>query len=191
MDLDEGVTMIHALSDQYYVRSLRESDLQGAYPSWFEDQEVCRFNSHGKFFRNTDYFRHYIATVNNDDRVVWAICHQLDGHIGNISLQTISIINRNAEFAIIIGDRRHIGKGVSKLAGFKIVQHGFYKLNLERIYCGMADTNKAMKALAIALGMAEEGRRRKHFFLDGEWIDLVEYGLLREDSSIEKPTYKN
>ena len=183
--------MIHALNDHYYVRSLRESDLEGAYPSWFEDQKICRFNSHGKFFRNTDYFLQFIAALNQDDRIVWAICHQADGHIGNISLQSISIINRNAEFAIIIGDKRHIGKGVSKLAGRQLVQHGFYKLNLERIYCGTADTNNAMKALALSLGMVEEGRRRKHFFLDGEWVDLVEYGALRENSSIEKPTYND
>ncbi|MCC8991207.1 MAG: GNAT family N-acetyltransferase, partial [Streptococcus sp.] len=188
MERNGGIAMIDTLNEQYYVRSLRESDLQGAYPSWFEDQEVCRFNSHGKFFKNADYFRQYVASLNQEDRIVWAICHITGGHIGNISLQAISLINRNAEFAIIIGDKQHIGKGISKLAGLKIVQHGFYKINLERIYCGTADTNNAMKALALSLGMVEEGRRRKHLFLDGEWVDLVEYGLLRENSCIEKPT---
>lgn len=180
--------MIYMLNDKYYVRTLRESDLEGSYPTWFEDQEICRFNSHGKFFKNIDYFRQYIA-LDKEDRVVWAICHQTDGHIGNISLQNISVINRNAEFAIIIGNKHHLGKGLGKLAGLRLIQHGFFKLNLKRVYCGTADSNKAMKSLAVSLGMIEEGRRLKHLFLDGEWVDLIEYGLLREDNKIKKPIY--
>jgi [ribosomal protein S5]-alanine N-acetyltransferase len=173
--------MIYSLNDEYYVRSLREKDLEGQYPTWFEDQEICNLNSHGKFFKNIDYFRQYIASLNVENKVVWAICHQSDGHIGNVSLQSISMINRNAEFAIILGDKRHWGKGVSKLAGFKLIQHAFYKLNLQRIYCGTADLNIAMQALAMSLGMVEEGRRRKHMFINGKWVDMLEYGLLRED----------
>ncbi|APB34505.1 GCN5-ike N-acetyltransferase [Gloeomargarita lithophora Alchichica-D10] len=181
--------MIYTLNDQYYVRPLRLSDLEGDYPFWFEDQEVCQFNSHGKFFKTIDYFRQYIETINLENKVVWAICHQADGHIGNIALQNISIINRNAEFAIMIGNKKHWGKGIGKMSGLKLIQHGLYKLNLERIYCGTADTNIGMKSLAISLGMVEEGRRRKHLFFNGKWVDLVEYGLLREDVDFEKGLY--
>ena len=98
--------MIYRLSDEYFVRGLRESDVDGPYPSWFEDQEVCRFNSHGKVVRSEEYFRQYVRSLNSGDAVVWAICHQEHGHIGNISLQSISALNRNAEFAVILGDRR-------------------------------------------------------------------------------------
>ncbi|CAD5926507.1 GCN5-ike N-acetyltransferase [Planktothrix agardhii] len=189
MGADGVIAMIYTLNDQYYVRPLRLSDLEGDYPLWFEDQEVCQFNSHGKFFKTIDYFRQYIETINLENKVVWAICHQADGHIGNISLQEISMINRNAEFAIIIGNKKHWGQGIGKLAGLKLIQHGLYKLNLERIYCSTADTNQAMKALAISLGMIQEGCRRKHLFIDGEWVDLVEYGLLREDAKGEKIVY--
>ena len=176
--------MIYILNEEYFVRALNEGDLEGPYPTWFEDQEVCQFNSHGKFFKNKEWFRQYIVSLNQDDKVVWAVCHQKDGHIGNVSLQSLSFINRNAEFAIIIGDKRHFGKGVGKLAGIQLLKHGFLKLNLERIYCGVADTNTAMKTLAKSLGMVEEGRRRKHLYFDGNWVDVVEYGLLRQESKI-------
>jgi RimJ/RimL family protein N-acetyltransferase len=181
--------MIYALNDHYYVRTLKQSDLDGDYPSWFEDQEVCRFNSHGKFFKTLDYFRQYLARIDLEDRIIWAVCHQSDGHIGNVALQNISIINRNAEFSIVIGNKRHWGKGVGKISGLKLIQHGLYKLNLVRIYCGTADTNIGMKSLALSLGMVEEGRRQKHLFLNGEWVDLVEYGLLREDVNLDKNFY--
>lgn len=173
--------MIYELPDGYYVRGLRESDLTGAYPYWFEDQDVCKYNSHGKFVKNADWFRSFYNQLNSEDQLIWAVCHKQDGHIGNISLQSISFINRNAEFAILIGDRNHWRKLVGLHAGLALLQHGFSKLNLERVYCGTAATNIGMQKLARRLGMVEEGRRRKHIFLDGEWIDMLEYGVLRNE----------
>jgi [ribosomal protein S5]-alanine N-acetyltransferase len=173
--------MIYQLEDEYYVRSFCETDLDGPYRGWFEDQEVCRFNSHGKLFRNEQYYRAFWDSLNRDDQLVWAICHCNDGHIGNISLQEISAINRNAEFAILIADKRHWGRGVGKLAGLQLLHHGFDKLNLERVYCGTAQTNTGMRRLALALGMREEGCRRAHLWLDGAWMDMIEYGILRNE----------
>ncbi|MDO9140132.1 MAG: GNAT family N-acetyltransferase [Methylobacter sp.] len=173
--------MIYQLSKDYFVRHLAEADLDGVYPSWFEDQDVTRYSSHGKLFKTKAYFNSYVEALNREDRVVWAICHVNDGHIGNISLQAISWIDRTAEFAILLGDKRHWAKGVGLLAGKKILGHGFNKLNLERIYCGTAATNDAMKKLAQTMGMVLEGTQRQHFFLEGSRVDLLEYGILRAE----------
>lgn len=175
--------MIYRLNDEYFVRGLCEADLAGPYPTWFEDQEVSRFNSHGKWVRTEDYFREYVRSLNGSDKVVWAICHERAGHVGNVTLQAISPIDRAAEFAVIIGEREHRSKGLGKLAGRKLLEHGFAKLNLHRVYCGTAATNDGMKRLALALGMKQEGVRRAHMFLDGQWVDLVEYGILRDEFS--------
>jgi [ribosomal protein S5]-alanine N-acetyltransferase len=173
--------MIYTLDAGYYVRPLQESDLNGPYPTWFSDQDICRYNSHGKFFKNNAYFIDYLEGLNNEKQVVWAICHEMDGHIGNICLQDISFINRNAEIAFLLGDKRHWGKRVSFMAGQKLLEHGFNKLNIERIYCGTASTNKGMMKLALSLGMQQEGCRRSHLYLDGSWVDLIEYGILRHE----------
>ncbi|MGE4340101.1 MAG: GNAT family N-acetyltransferase, partial [Pigmentiphaga sp.] len=171
--------MIYVLPDDYCVRPLRENDLVGPYPAWFEDQEVCANNSHGKFPKTAAWFRRFYEATDNESHVVWAIEHRDDGHVGNVSLQGLSFINRNAEFAILIGDRRHWGKSVGVNAGRALLRHGFLKLNLERVYCGTAASNPGMQNLALRLGMIEEGRRRKHLFLNGEWVDMLEYGVLR------------
>lgn len=173
--------MIYELNSDYYVRPLAQMDLDGDYPFWFEEQDICRFNSHGKFFKTREYFQAYFQELNKEDKVVWAICNKEDGHIGNISLQEISFINRTAEFAIILGNKKHWGKGVGLLAGNKLILHGFDKLNLKRIYCATAATNEGMIRLAQGLGMLHEGTRRQHFFLDGCRVDMLEYGLLRSE----------
>ena len=180
--------MIYQLGDEYFVRPLQQSDIAGPYPSWFEDQEVCRYNSNGKFFKTSAYFQNHLEGLNGEDQLVWAVCHRNDGHIGNISLQGISFINRNADFAVLIGDRRHWGKGVAYAAGKRLLLHGFCKLNLERIYCATAAPNLAMRKLAKKLGMAEEGCRRAHFYLNGEWVDMIEYGILRSECDLTDST---
>jgi len=67
------------------------------------------------------------------------------------------------------------------LADRTILQHGFNKLNLERIFCATAATNEGMKKLASAMGMTLEGTRRRHLFLEGSRVDMLEYGILREE----------
>lgn len=81
----------------------------------------------------------------------------------------------------MLGNRNHWGKGVGKLAGKQLLYHGFHKLNLERIYCGIASTNVGMRKLAVVLGMREEGCRRAHLWLDGGFVDMIEYGILRAE----------
>lgn len=173
--------MIYDLDDGYFVRALQMEDADGPYPSWFEDQEVCKYNRHGKYPKNRKYFFDYIASLNREDSVVWAICHSRDGHIGNVALESISVLNRSAEFAIIIGARDHWGKGAARRAGHALVSHGFDKLNLHRIGCGTAAGNMGMRQLALSLGMQQEGIRRQALFLDGSWEDVIEFGVLRDE----------
>jgi ribosomal-protein-alanine N-acetyltransferase len=177
--------MIYQLNDSYFVRALMERDLDGPYTTWFEDQDVCKYNSHGKLFKNREYFRGYLQNLNQSDKIVWAICH-IDGqHIGNISLQKISYIDRTAEFAILLGDKCHWGKGIGFLAGKKLMEHGFQKLNMEKIYCGTAATNIGMRKLASALGMTLEGVQRSHLFLEGERVDVALYGVLLHEYKLK------
>lgn len=171
--------MIYRIGGAYYVRPLRSADLDGPYLSWFEDQDVCRYNSHGKYPRTREYFEAFYDSLDGSGNIVWAICHDVDGHIGNISLQDISGINQRAEFSILLGDQRHWQRGVGRMAGGCLIEHGFNKLNLVRIYCGTAATNLGMRRLASALGFVEEGRRTSHLYLEGQWVDVLEYGLLR------------
>jgi RimJ/RimL family protein N-acetyltransferase len=41
--------------------------------------------------------------------------------------------------------------------------------------------NGTSRGLLESLGFVEEGRRRKFMFVDGEYRDMVHYGLLRAE----------
>ena len=62
-----------------------------------------------------------------------------------------------------------------------ICDHGFFTMNLNRISCGTFDNNLSMKKIAHYLGMAEEGCRRKAAYKNGKFIDIIEYGVLRDE----------
>jgi RimJ/RimL family protein N-acetyltransferase len=42
-----------------------------------------------------------------------------------------------------------------------------------------------MQRLAKKLGMLEEGCRRSYFYLDGRWVDMIEYGILQNEFNPE------
>jgi len=169
------------IGEKIYLRGLNEKDLEGNYINWLNDPEVCKYNSHHVFPYYMENGENYIkSTYNSKNSLVLAIViRETNIHIGNISLQKIDYISRNAEFAILIGEKNFWGKGYSKEASTLIITHGFLSLNLHRIYCGTSSDNIAMQKLAIYLGMFEEGRRKEAIYKNGKYSDIIEYGLLR------------
>ncbi len=171
------------IGDSIYLRGLLLSDVEGDYVDWLNDSDVCQHNSHHVFPYSKEAAKDYIHSVNASKRhLVLAVClNESDRHIGNISLQNIDSIVHKAEFAIMMGDKNEWGKGYAKEAAYLLCNHGFKALNLNRIECGTTNTNVAMQKLASYLGMAEEGCRRQSHYKNGEYLDLMEYGVLRSE----------
>ncbi len=166
-----------------YLRALAYDDLDGNYINWLNDKEVCKHNSHHIFPYTKEKGESYIKSISNNPRqlVLAVVSKEDDVHIGNISLQNINLLYRNAEFAILMGEKNYWGKGYGKEAGRLIINHGFNALNLRRIYCGTFEGNIGMDKLAMALKFKREGERRKAAYKNGKFINILEYGLLREE----------
>lgn len=171
------------VGEKVYLRTITEDDLNANYREWFNDEEVCRYNSHHRFPNYDENMRNYYENViKSRGNLILAICDKVtDKHIGNIALENIDALNQSAEFAIILGNKKYWGKSVGKEASLLILKHGFEQLNLNRIYCGTSSTNTPMQRLAVALGMKEEGRRREAMYKTGAFADIVEYSILRKD----------
>ncbi len=169
--------------EKVLLRPLEVGDIEGDYVSWLNDPIVCEHNSHHVFPYTPAMAREYILQVRADkSNVVLAIVSKDSSkHIGNISLQHIDPISRNAEYAILLGDQNYWGKGIATEASRLILKHGFDALNLHRIYCGTSSANIAMQKLATKLGMKQEGVRLEAHFKNGTYHDIIEYGLLRKD----------
>ena len=85
------------------------------------------------------------------------------------------------EIALVIGDRSVWERGVGTEVCRLMMDYAFGRLSLRRIQCATYETNAAMQKLAVTLGMREEGRRRQAAFKNGAYIDVIKFGVLRED----------
>jgi len=163
-----------------YLRPLKLKDADGNYPSWLNDPIVCKYNSHGDTLYTEEMARDYIKMVNKSDVYsVFAICDtKTDRHIGNISLQNISIKNKSAELAILIGEKDFMGSGVGKESGSLLIEYAFNTLHLDCIYCGTSEYNIAMQKLALSLGMIQEGISKDAMYKDEKYIDVFKYEIV-------------
>ncbi|MSR70980.1 N-acetyltransferase [Candidatus Kaiserbacteria bacterium] len=162
------------------LRSLTIEDVKEGYVNWFNDDEVCRFNSHHVFPYTEARARQYVESIQTGNQnLVLAIIDKVSGtHVGNVSLQIIDWASRNAEFAIVIGEREFWGKGIGKEATTLLIAHAFNTMNLHRIYCYTAVNNPAMQKLAESAGFVKEGVLKEAQFKDGVYYDVIAYGLL-------------
>ncbi|WP_440006622.1 GNAT family N-acetyltransferase [Halomicrococcus sp. SG-WS-1] len=62
-----------------------------------------------------------------------------------------------------------------------VVEYVFREYDTPAVGAGAYDCNDASRGLLESLGFTEEGRRRKFMFVDGEYRDMVQYGLLRRE----------
>jgi len=176
--------MVHPflIGESVYLRGIEERDLTGELFQWFNDAETCRYNGHGTFPNTERRMRERFeeAEAGRDIVVFAIIARATETHVGNVSLQGIDWIARSAEIAFLIG-REHGGKGYGYDAGRLVLTYAFDRLHLTRVHCGTSAENIPMQKLAEKLGMVREGVRRNALYKWGKYVDIIEYGLLRDE----------
>lgn len=165
-------------------------NIKSNYYTWFFDQEVTKYNSHGLFPQTEKEFEEFFNSLNRNNLILSIIDTDKKIHVGNVSLQSINWINLSAEFAVIIGRPDYWGYGITTAAGRVILKHGFEKLGLNRIWTGTAATNEGMKKVAEKLGMIKEGTFRDGMFLENSFVDVYSYGILRNEWNEQNREYR-
>lgn len=144
---------------------LRPPDIQadirdGSWHQWFNDPNTTRYLEHGVFpIGRTEEAQFVESEIKNPSSLILAVValktHQ---HIGVISLKSIDLINRNAEIAIVMSQRRVPGAALEAMA--LLTKHGFDKLNLIKIYAGQHEGLWKWVNTLELIGYKLEGYRR-------------------------------
>lgn len=171
------------VTERLYLRPLEFDGDDAKYYKWLNDEEVCKNNSHHVFPYTRDEAINYIANLagSKENLVLAAILKTGDIHIGNLGLLRIDFKNQNAELALLFGEREYWFQGYGNEAAVALLKHGFEELNLHRIYSNTFAENIAMRKLAGSLAMRQEGVRREAYFKSGKFVDVIEFGVLREE----------
>ena len=153
------------------------------YYKWFGNQEITKYTSHGTFPETDKEIKEYFEYCeNNETQLTFMIIDKKNNqHIGIISLQNINWINRNAEIAVMIGEKEYWGNGYCTEACEVILKHAFMRLNLHKVYLGTAESNIGMQKVAEKLDMFEDVIRTEHLFIDGKYEACYEYCILQND----------
>jgi RimJ/RimL family protein N-acetyltransferase len=130
------------------------------------------------------------AWIEDDDADRFVVCldeedappgHPDDGDVERIGAVFVADADwKRPDLAYWLIPEVH-GEGYGKRAVALLVDHVFRTYDTPAVGAVAYDFNDASRGLLESLGFAEEGRMRKQRFVDGEHIDGVQYGLLREE----------
>jgi RimJ/RimL family protein N-acetyltransferase len=147
------------------------------YVDWLNDPVVMRF-SEGRHQRHSlESCKAYVRSFDNSPHQRWAIIEQTSGaHIGNIT-SYIDVPNRVADIGILIGVPEAWGRGYGREAWQLVQTYQLTGAGARKVEAGTMAENRAMLRILQSCGMHEEGRRARHFMLDGRAVDLVQYAV--------------
>jgi ribosomal-protein-serine acetyltransferase len=116
-------------------------------------------------------------TANNGfDAGIW-----LDGqYSGGIGVHYYDWVNRRTEVGYWLSQAAE-GRGIMTACCRAVVRYAFEDLLLHRVEIRCATGNLKSRRIPERLGFTLEGTLRKAQFLNGRYVDIAVYGLLRGD----------
>lgn len=118
--------------------------------------------------------------LSDGDNLHFAIVNEEDEYLGTISLKSISLENRSAEYAITT--RKTVqGQGIAKEATGILLEKAFHEYGLHRVYLSVFADNLAAIHLYEQCGFVYEGVFRKHLKRDNQYVDWRWYGMLEAE----------
>ncbi|CAM3781160.1 GNAT family N-acetyltransferase [Mesobacillus thioparans] len=99
---------------------------------------------------------------------------------GSISLHAIDWNNSQASIGYYIAENWQ-GRGITVRTVKAMIDHAFYGHRLNRIEIRCGKDNHRSRAIPVKLGFTQEGVIRDGEYLNGNFHDLVVYGLLARE----------
>jgi len=167
------------------LRPVKRSDIS-YFLKWFNDPEVLQYLT--LYLPMTEMseekFIEELGTTRARSDVLFVIEAKEGAStkpIGNCGLHQIDSKDQNANFGIIIGEKDYWSKSYGTEAAKLVINYGFQQLNLHRIYSTAVAFNERSIKFHKKIGFREEGRLRQAMFKNGQYHDLVLFGILREE----------
>lgn len=100
--------------------------------------------------------------------------------VGVVSFVKVNKTHRNAELGYWVG-KPNWNRGIATEAAKRILEFGFNKLGLERIFSKCFFDNLPSRRVMEKIEMEYEGKFRHEVFKENRFIDMTYYSILKED----------
>lgn len=157
-------------SEKFFV--YRSDKITNVYQGWIPE--------------NQDDAIKFIANLPNEINIneTWfqlaIVLKESDELIGDIGLHFIGDDNEQVEIGFTLSKNEH-GKGYASEAVKSILEYLFGTLGKHRVIGSVDPQNISSIKLLEKLGFRKEAHFKKSICIDGQWVDDVVYGLLKEE----------
>ena len=151
------------VGEKIYFRCMEESDVEGSYLDWLNDEEVTRFLAVGHFPATKEYLLHYIQNMAQSSQDTLFAIHDIktDEFIGTAHFGPINWLHRTGTMGDIIGNKKYWGKGYGTEICFRLMDYGFRRLNLHKITVGTIGEQTSVLKYVKKLGFIQEAAHRE------------------------------
>ena len=179
-------------TERLLLRKLNIGDLDD-YIEFRGNKKLHTFLSTKPKDKVNDYkksLRSIIKSYNSKTpRLIWAIVLKDEKKlVGTISIENYLVAHKSCELGWSV-NVNYQGRGIASEAGHTLINHVFGNYDINRIYASIWKGNEASERLALKLGFSHEGTERQARFKNGEFLDVLNFGLLRSEwESLNKNT---
>ncbi|WP_137287532.1 GNAT family N-acetyltransferase [Halorussus salinisoli] len=124
-----------------------------------------------------EFYENTISSDNGDANFLLCVDGREDP-LGEVDLFRVESDHAEIAYWLLPEGR---GEGYATEAVSLLLDYAFETRGLRRVFARVVDFNERSRGLLKRLGFTEEGRLRDHEYLDGEYRDVLIYGLLREE----------
>lgn len=166
-----------------FLSPLTEEDAKDCY-YWFLNPNINKFLSSKTIPNTIEKSKEYIKSANssNNSILLGIFCiNSNEEYIGNIELQSIDFLNRNAALSIVIGNEKYLGLGFGTEAINLILKYAFLDLNLNMIYLNVFVNNKRAIKAYKKVGFKKCGIVPECFFKDDKFIDCIVMAITKSE----------
>lgn len=161
------------------LRELRVSDAEYMC-EYLKDKEIATSFLYTRYpFEKENFIEFIKNSWKNKTDIHYAISDEHDNYIGTISLKNINYIDRHAEYAIVTR-KEYWGKEYAKQATDLILDYGFKRLNLHKIYLNVLSSNIRANRFYEKYGFIRENTFSKHIYVNGKYEDLNWFCMFSE-----------
>lgn len=164
-----------------YLRPIELADTDWYYASIY-DKSTRRLTGTQKHYTR-EQIASYIEGKSRDSSSVLLLivaCED-DQPVGDIAIQDIDTMNRNANIRIAINNDKHQGKGYGTEALQLMLDYGFGILNLHRIELNVFSYNERAVHVYEKMGFKREGVQREALYYDHQYHDSILMSILEDE----------
>lgn len=166
---------------QVYLRPIEAADTDWYFASLYQ-RDTRKLTGTQKHY-SREQIAEYIAGKSKDSSsVLLLIARQEDDSlIGDIAIQGIDPLNRNASIRIAINQDAQQGKGYGTEALLLMLDYGFGVLNLHRIELNVFSYNERAMHVYEKIGFVKEGVQRDALYYEHRYYDSILMSILEDE----------